>query len=144
MTAPLEPTEAGGTIANVPETLLSYADLAAFPEDGIRRELIEGRLYVSPSPRTRHQRIVLRLASAFHAHLTQYGGGEAFPAPYDVLLSDHDVVEPDVVFVADNQAEIIGELHVTGVPALLVEVLSDARMDRVRKRDLYVRFGVPE
>jgi Uma2 family endonuclease len=67
-----------------------------------------------------------------------------FPAPLDVILSDHDVVEPDVFFVAEGQSGIIGERNVGGVPALLIEVLSEARRDRVLKRDLYERFGVPE
>jgi Uma2 family endonuclease len=141
---PLRRREAGGTIGSVPEKLLSYADLESFPDDGLRRELIGGQLFVTPSPITRHQQIVMRLASAFHVHLSNHGGGEAFLAPLDVVLSDHDVVEPDVFFVAAAQSEIVGERNVSGVPALLIEVLSEARSDRVVKRDLYERFGVPE
>jgi Uma2 family endonuclease len=141
---PLGHREAGGTIGSVPERQLSYADLESFPDDGLRRELIGGQLFVTPSPITRHQQIVMRLASAFHVHLSSHGGGEVFPAPLDVILSDHDVVEPDVFFVAEGQRGIIGERNVSGVPALLIEVLSEARRDRVVKRDLYERFGVPE
>ena len=143
MTAP-KCSEAGGTIESMAETLLSYADLETFPDDGLRRELIEGQLVVTASPITRHQQLVVRLIVAFYAHLSEHGGGQVFPAPYDVVLSGHDVVEPDVIFVADERANIVGERNVTGVPSLLIEVLSDARTDRVRKRDLYARFGVPE
>jgi len=128
----------------VPEKLLSYADLESFPDDGLRRELIGGKLFVTPSPITRHQQIVLRLAAAFHVHLSSHGGGQVFPAPLDVILSDHDVVEPDVFFVAEGQSGIIGERNVSGVPTLLIEVLPEARRDRVVKRDLYERFRVPE
>jgi Uma2 family endonuclease len=141
---PLDRSEAGGSIGSVPERLLSYADLESFPDDGLRRELIGGQLFVTPSPFTRHQAIVFRLNGLFYAHLMQAGGGQAFPAPLDVVLSDHDVVEPDVVFVADSDAEAVGVKNVTGVPSLVIEVLSDARRDRVLKRDLYERFGVPE
>jgi Uma2 family endonuclease len=123
---------------------LTYADLAAFPDDGSRRELIDGKLIMTPSPRTRHQQIVFRLVGSFYVHLSAHGGGQAFPAPYDVLFTDRDVVEPDLVFVPDEQAGIITDLHVRGAPALLVEVVSDPRLDRVRKRDLYSRFGVRE
>lgn len=144
MLSRLEASKAGGTIEDMAGTLLSYADLATYPDDGLRRELIGGRLAVTPAPRTRHQEIVFRLVGSFHAHLSRHGGGRAFPAPYDVVLSDHDVVEPDLVFVADSQADIIGERNVTGVPALLIEVLSDPRIDRVHKRDLYARSGVTE
>ena len=141
---PLDRSEAGGTIVSVPEKLLSYADLESFPDDGLRRELIGGELYVTPSPFTRHQEIVFRLSGLFYSHLTHHGGGRAFPAPLDVVLSDQDVVEPDVVFVTDSDAEAVGVKNVTGIPSLVIEVLSDARRDRVLKRDLYERFGVPE
>jgi Uma2 family endonuclease len=141
---PLGHLEAGGTIGSVPEKLLSYADLASFPDDGLRRELIGGQLFVTPSPITRHQQIVFRLTGMFYAHLSEHGGGEAFHAPYDVVLSDNDVVEPDLIFIAEAQSDIVGERNVIGVPAVLIEVLSEARRDRVVKRDLYERFGVPE
>jgi Uma2 family endonuclease len=67
-----------------------------------------------------------------------------FIAPLDILLSDSNVLEPDVFFVADSQSEIIDEPNIEGVPTLVIEVLSEPRIDRVRKRDIYARFGVPE
>lgn len=124
--------------------MLTYQDLASFPDDGLRREILGGELIVSPTPRTRHQDVVLRLGVALFQHIEVHGGGRVFVAPVDVVLSERDVVEPDVILVADSQREILTEQNVQGVPALLVEVLSDSRIDRVRKRDLYVRFGVPE
>ncbi len=123
---------------------LTYADLAAFPDDNVRRELIHGDLLVSPSPNTRHQIISHRLTLALGHHVAQHGGGIVFTAPYDVVLSDRDVVEPDLIFVADPQSDIVTEANIQGVPALLVEIVSDPRVDRVRKRDLYARYGVPE
>lgn len=121
-----------------------YADLALFPDDGLRREIIDGELIVSPSPVTRHQRIVGRLFLAIGNHVVEHGGGEVFVAPFDVVLSDRNVVEPDLLFIADGQAEIVTEANVQGVPALVIEVVSNPRMDLVRKRDLYERFGVAE
>lgn len=123
---------------------LTYADLEEFPDDNIRREIIDGELFVSPSPRTRHQEIALRLAVAFHVHVSKHGGGRVLPAPFDVVLSESNVVEPDLVFIAADQAEILNDRNASGAPALLIEVLSDPRRDRVRKRDLYARFGVGE
>lgn len=123
---------------------LTYADLAAFPDDNVRRELIGGELIVSPSPKTRHQEVCMRLTVALAKYLEAHGGARAFFAPLDVVLSDRDVVEPDLIVVLDDQAEIITEPNIQGVPALLIEILSDPRMDRVRKRDLYARFKVPE
>ncbi|MGH2829186.1 MAG: Uma2 family endonuclease [Actinomycetota bacterium] len=126
------------------QTALTYANLAAFPDDGLRRELLDGELIVSPSPRTRHQEIVGRLHLVFGNHVAAHGGGRVFIAPLDVLLSDTNVVEPDLFFVADRDDGIVGELNVAGVPTLVIEVLSQPRIDRVRKRDVYARFGVPE
>jgi Uma2 family endonuclease len=122
----------------------TYEDLASLPDDGLRRELLGGELIVTPAPRLRHQDIVLRIAVALAQHLDAHSGGRVFIAPVDVVLSEHDVVEPDVVFVADAQLQMLGERNVRGAPALIVEVLSDPRIDRVRKRDLYARYGVLE
>ncbi|MEX2555730.1 MAG: Uma2 family endonuclease [Actinomycetota bacterium] len=123
---------------------LTYDDLFVFPDDGLRRELIDGELIVSPSPKTRHQRISVRLILAFGGYLQEQGRGEAFSAPLDVLFSEGDVVEPDLIVVLDEQREIITENNIQGVPALLIEIVSDPRLDRVRKRDLYERVGVPQ
>ena len=123
---------------------LTYADLAAMPDDGFRHELIAGELFVSPSPRPRHQTVVAELLVALRAHVKEQGLGQVFIAPLDVVLSDRDVVEPDVIYIGSNQVDIINDLNIRGVPTLLIEVVSDSRMDRVRKRDVYERFDVPE
>ena len=125
--------------------LLTYADLWSFPDDGLRRELLDGELVVSPSPFMRHQEILLRLGVLFANYVASHGGGRVFIAPLDVVLSDHNVLEPDIFFVADDRREILARgTHVFGAPSLAVEVVSNSRMDRVRKRDIYARFGIPE
>lgn len=126
------------------QTGLTYADLAAFPDDGLRRELIHGELIVTPSPLVRHQRLVGFLFLRLAGHVERHGGGEVLLAPMDVLLSDDSVVEPDLFFVPEASSEIITRANIQGVPALVIEVLSNSRVDRVRKRDLYAEFGVPE
>lgn len=126
------------------QQLLTYADLAAFPDDGLRRELLDGELLVSPSPLTRHQAISWRLTAVLAQHLDASGGGHAFAAPLDVVFSDHTVLEPDLLFIADDRSEIITEKNIQGSPSLVIEILSKPRIDRVRKRDLYARFEVPE
>lgn len=125
-------------------TIVTYADLASFPDDNLRREIIDGELIVSPAPRLRHQRISGRLHLVFGNHIAAHGGGEIFYAPADVVFSDINVVEPDLLFVADDQLAILTEINIQGAPALVIEIVSDPRLDRVRKRDLYARFGVPE
>ena len=136
---------AGVTIASVPKTTgLTYADLAAIPDDGLRRELLDGELFVSPSPLTRHQRLVSYLHLRLGGSVETHGGCEVFLAPLDVLFSESNVLEPDLFFVPDEQRDIVTRANIQGVPALVIEVLSDHRMDRVRKREIYARFGVPE
>lgn len=127
-----------------PRMLLTYEDYASFPDDGIRREIIDGEVYALSAPKVRHQRLVGRMFRVLADHVDRAGGGEVFISPIDVLLSKHDIVQPDVVFVADERAGIVTEPNLRGTPSLLVEVVSDPRHDRVRKRALYARAEVGE
>jgi Uma2 family endonuclease len=122
----------------------SYADLASFPEDNLRREIIDGELIVTAAPRTRHQRAVAHLVGELLAHGKDHGG-EVLPAPTDVYLSDDNVVEPDVLFVRADHIDRVQDRYVKGAPDLVVEISSPStRLELVRKLDLYARFGVPE
>ena len=143
--SPTEVDEAVSTIGPMSErALYTYADLATFPDDGLRREIIDGELIVTAAPYLRHQQILGELHGAFWSHLKTHGGGKVFFAPTDVVFSEINVVEPDLLFVPDDLLHILTKKNIQGAPALVVEVVSDTRMDRVRKRDLYARFGVPE
>lgn len=117
-------------------------DWLRFPDDGIRRELIDGEVLVAASPTKRHQRIASRLWKVFEDHRLEYGGGEAY-ADVNLVLSEHDVVEPDLIFVHEDDRPD-DPLCFHGPPALVVEVVSDAARDFRVKKDLYERFGVPE
>ena len=125
---------------------LTYKDFLKFPDDGRRHELINGKHYVSPSPSLLHQRIVGRLYLELATFLEHRKVGEVFVAPLDVKLSDHDVVEPDLLIVLADQASMLTENFVGGPPAIAVEVLSPgtSRRDRGIKRALFDRTGVKE
>jgi Uma2 family endonuclease len=131
-------------------TGLTYADLAAMPEpgvDGLRKELIDGELYVTPAPIRRHQDAVLRIASALLAHADRGRAGKVYPAPTDVFFSEHTIVEPDVVFLGPERAAALEDpRYVDVVPDLVVEVSSPStrRLDLVKKRGLFERERVPE
>lgn len=125
---------------------VTFAELAAWPDDGRRYELYEGEVIVVPAPNLRHQRVV----TALIAVLDEYGrqsGGAAVPAPFDIILSDYDVLQPDVVFFGQQKRARLDPLdgaHL--IPDLAVEVLSrstEAR-DRGRKMALLSRYGLPE
>ncbi|MBI4715000.1 MAG: Uma2 family endonuclease [Nitrospirae bacterium] len=124
----------------------TYEDYLLFPEDGKRHELIDGEHHMTPAPSTRHQRISRRLLTAFENFLKNSKRGEVFYAPTDVVLSDMDVVQPDLLIVLAPHASIITEKCIQGVPDLLVEILSETtrKIDEVVKRKLYERYGVQE
>lgn len=126
---------------------LTYDDFLLFPDDGKRHELIDGVHYVTPSPRLRHQDIVGRLYGAIFVYLQERpDAGRMFLSPLDVVLSNHDIVEPDLLFIAGDQASIMTEKNIQGAPALVVEVMSKStrKRDSQIKRRLFEQVGVRE
>ena len=132
------------TIAIKPKPKLTYEDYARLPDDE-RYELIDGELIPMPSPKKIHQRLILDLSWILR-RLEEMGLGELFIAPFDVILSPTNVVQPDLTFVSSARAHIITEDNIRGAPDLVVEILSPstAGYDRTTKRDLYARHGVRE
>jgi len=120
-------------------------DLAAFPADGRRYEIIEGALEVAPSPRTIHQLVSVRLVAAL-ARFTAVAGGHVFHAPFDVHLAEDTVVQPDLLYLAPEHLDRIRDDGVHGPPDLVVEILSPTsrRWDLREKRAAYARHGVRE
>lgn len=126
---------------------LTYDDFLLFPDDGRRHELIDGAHYVTPSPNQRHQELVARLHLSLGVFLEDRpDSGRLFLSPFDVVFSFHDVVEPDLVFVAPDQLDILTAQNIQGTPALVIEVLSPSTRTRDRevKCRLYDRAGVRE
>ena len=126
---------------------LTYDDFLLFPDDGQRHELIDGEHYVTPSPNTAHQVIVGNLYFVLRGYLETNQLGQVFMAPLDVVFSDFDVVEPDLLFVAAaRRREILTQQNVRGAPDLAIEIGSPGtrRRDETIKRRLYERDGVVE
>ena len=122
-----------------------YEDLLTMPDDGRRYELLEGDLLVSPSAKPRHQAIVTNLTMILGV-LQKRGLGRVYPAPLDVVLDQHTVFEPDVVFIRAERLDIVTERNVSGPPDLVVEVLSESTrsVDLGRKLRAYGKYGVGE
>jgi Uma2 family endonuclease len=129
-----------------PALKLTYEDLADLPEDGKRHELIDGEHFVTASPFRKHQGVSIRLSIDIGSYLDEHPIGWVYAAPLDVVLSDIDVVEPDLVFVSRERAELLADRCIAGAPDLVIEILSETtrRRDEVIKRKLYERFGVRE
>lgn len=125
---------------------LTYEDLCLLPNDGKRYEIIDGELFVTPAPLTRHQLILANLLYYLTHFVKERGFGRVFPAPLDVFFSQFDVVEPDIVYVSKERASVITEKNAQGAPDLVVEILSEstAKIDRTTKLKLYARYGVME
>lgn len=122
------------------------ADLRALPDDGKRYEIIDGELFVSPSPMPIHQRLVARLLLLLDSYVRDHQLGEALASPADIQLAGDTVVQPDV-FVASLTAESTPQRWEDFGPLILaIEILSPgtARTDRTVKRRRYQRAGIPE
>jgi len=130
-----------------PGVKLTYDDFVHFPDDGKRHELIDGEHYVTPSPNEGHQRISGNLHYAIRTWLAAHPIGRIYYAPFDVVFSDFDVVEPDLLYLShERAARALTPMHVRGVPELVVEITSKGtrKRDETIKRHLYERCGVCE
>jgi Uma2 family endonuclease len=129
------------------KTVWTYEDFVALPEDdGMRYEILDGELSVSPTPTYRHQQISARLLMILGAHVQANGLGEVVTAPISVVLAATSVVQPDIIYIANERSGLVSARGtVDGGPTLAVEILSPStsRNDRGKKKQLFERYGVP-
>ena len=132
-------------VAAKPATKLTYQDYAKAPDDE-RWELIDGDLFMPPAPIESHQVAATDLVTLLNTFVKERGLGQVFSAPYDVVLSDVDIVQPDLLFVSNERSHIRTPANIQGAPDLVVEILSPstASRDWRDKLDLYERYGVKE
>lgn len=145
MTALVVVTEAPA-VDGPPQGQWSYADWEGLPDDGNRYEIIDGVLYMSTSPSSFHQWIILQLTE--HVGIPAKNAGLAFPffAPIGVMMPGCDPVQPDFAVVRSSNAAIIRDRRIRGVPDLIVEILSPGNKayDQQVKLSAYARAGLPE
>lgn len=99
---------------------------------------------MSPAPLFLQQTISA-LLTEFVMKAARQTGGRVCAAPIDVILAEHTVVQPDLVYISKERREIV-DGRINGSPDLVIEILSasHARRDRVDKLNLYAEFGVAE
>jgi len=123
-----------------------FADLERTPEDGRRYELYDGEVFVVPAPIPRHQVVQQLIAEALRRHASAHGGFSV-DSPIDIVFSDYDVLQPDVVLFTAARARL-GDLDrvIRDAPDLCVEILSPSTeaTDRGRKMQMFARYGVGE
>ena len=128
-----------------PHEKATYEHYCLLPE-GDRRELIEGELLVTPAPNEKHQRYSGNIEFELRKYLEESPAGVLYDAPFDVILDNHNVVQPDIVLVLQEHRSRIVTEGLRGAPDLVVEILSPSTSSRdlVYKRHIYHRFRVPE
>src|SRR6266516_2454626 len=117
----------------------TYKDYASLPDNGLRYEIINGVLFMTPSPSGAHQDAVLEIAAYLRDHVKRAGIGVVRLAPFDVELAQNVVVQPDVLVVLNEHRDRIAENRIIGAPDLVVEVSSPgtATYDRNNKYYAY-------
>lgn len=125
--------------------LLAVEDYRATPE-GSRYQLVEGELIMAPAPNRFHQIIVGNIFHLLRSYVAGHPVGEVYIAPFDVYLSEHNVHQPDVVFISNERLRILTDDGAHGAPDLVIEVLSpsSAQLDKTTKRRIYAQAGVKE
>ena len=123
----------------------TYEDYCRAPDDK-RYELLNGELMMVPAPNIKHQRVLRKLLIRLDRFTHKHGLGEVHVAPVDVVLSNTDVVQPDLLFISRAREHTITEENVQGAPDLVIEILSPSTADRDGgyKHALYGKHGVLE
>jgi Uma2 family endonuclease len=134
-----------GSVAALPRKT-TFSDLERLPEDGRRFELYDGEVWEMTAPTFVHQRVLLYTAMVLEEYARR-DGGAAVIAPFDIVFSDYDVVQPDVVYFRPERIHLLKPRATTRVrPDIAVEILSPSTKsnDRGRKLRMFERYGVPE
>jgi len=130
------------------EDLMTTMELYKTLPEGLRAEIIDSQIYMSPAPFMIHQRILNKINNKLFNYLEEMGHGEVVIAPMDVFFDEEkNSVQPDLAVLLDtNPAVRENSGHIHGSPDLLVEVLSEGNQayDLILKKELYQRFGVKE
>jgi Uma2 family endonuclease len=128
------------------EVRYTYEDYLRLPDDGKIYQIIRGKLFRMPAPVPYHQIVSGNLYSIIRSYVRAENLGEVFYAPCDVVLSDVDIVQPDIIFISKERDYLIGDKNIRGAPDLVIEIISQRSeyLDRKVKVELYEEYGVKE
>jgi Uma2 family endonuclease len=131
---------------SISESLQSRFNFYGLRSEAMRFEILDGNLWLVQPPGTKHQAVSLRMASALLRQVDAGNLGHVFQAPFSVVLSRDNVVQPDLLFIRKERSGMVGELSLQGAPDLVIEVLSQAtRVRDIRlKKKIYADFEIPE
>ena len=145
-TAPTPPNVKTPKAGKAAKKKLTYADYCAMTPEGAKFQLLDGELIEMPSPTDYHQEVFARIFIPLFPFVEDNRLGAVRSAPLDVILTDNDTVQPDILFVSNERNHIRVGGKVYGAPDLVVEILSPstAGYDLGYKMDLYARHGAKE
>jgi Uma2 family endonuclease len=128
------------------DELKTAADYAAMPDDGLQYELIAGEIIMVPPPTTLHQDILSYLIERLGPLVRSKKIGKILPSPVNVFATEHDVYQPDLLFVRTENLGIIHMDGIHGAPDFVIEILSpsNAYYDLRLKKSVYEQIGVRE
>ncbi|QQK78936.1 Uma2 family endonuclease [Salicibibacter cibi] len=142
---PRKPSDKTNTVKEQPESFSWPNDLYESPLIEERYEMINGIRYdLSPSPGLDHQLLATKMSSVMHD--TCQSNGIVVVAPMDVHLDEDNVLQPDVIYISNENMDIVHGQKIEGPPDLVVEILSprSGKHDKIRKKAVYEHFGIPE
>ncbi len=115
-------------------------------DDEKRYEILSGELIEMSSPSSEHQIITGNLSSLIWVFLKENNLGQMIPSPIDVIFDENNTFQPDIVFISNENKQIIQERGIFGAPDMVVEILSKStkKKDRGLKFKAYKKFGVRE
>ncbi|MCX8020799.1 MAG: Uma2 family endonuclease [Chitinophagaceae bacterium] len=131
----------------ITETPATALDVYRMLPEGTRAEVLFNTLYMSPSPKFEHQKLVSKLFNQLYNHVEKTNNGIVICSPFDVYLEEQmSAVQPDILFISHQNMNILKEDgYAHGTPDLIIEVVSgkDTR-DRTLKKKLYEKAGLKE
>ena len=133
-------------VSQVVRPRVSYTDLVHQSEDGRRYEIYDGEVFVVPAPQPFHQRAVRELLKLLDGYALR-NGGEVLASPIDIVFSEYDVLQPDLVYFSAARRHLVSaNAPIRFAPDLAVEVISPSTesTDRGKKLQTFARFGVSE
>ena len=131
------------TLIHPPKTMLEVWE--SLPE-GTLCQLINNKLIMSPAPLDVHQVIIGDIYVEIFLFLRKNKIGQIRIAPYDVHFSKQNILQPDILFIKNENLNKVEKNGLYGVPDLVIEILSPStsQLDYEEKKVVYERFGVEE
>ena len=126
--------------------LFTVEDYKAMPEGPPYYQFVEGELIMAPSPSSFHQDVAGNMFLLLANHVRKHRLGKVCIAPLDVYLSETNVFQPDVFFLANPVQPRFQRDGVHGAPDVVVEIVppSNGLLETKRKRPIYAQHGVKE